>query len=129
VDARVNRSINDNLFVVYAIQNEALKKNKCVDLHFMDLSKCFDVMWNEETMNDFYDVGVQDDKFVLLSKMNEECKVSVKTPVGVTDQFILKNIEMQGTVPAPSKCAAQMDGLGRKCYTKRKFLYNYQIWG
>ena len=36
VGARVNRSINDNLFVVYAIQNEALKKNKCVDLHFMD---------------------------------------------------------------------------------------------
>ena len=34
--ARVNKSINDNLFVVYAIQNEALKKNKCVDLHFMD---------------------------------------------------------------------------------------------
>ena len=48
-------------------------------------------------MNDFYDVGVHDDKFVLLSKMNEECKVCVKTLVGVTDQLILKNIEMQGT--------------------------------
>jgi hypothetical protein len=82
-------------------------------------------MWNEETMNDFYDVGVHDDKFVLLSKMNEECKVCVKTLVGVTDQLILKNIEMQGTVPAPLKCAAQIDGLGRKCYTEKKFLYNY----
>ena len=92
----------------------------------MDLSKCPDVMWNEETINDFFDVGVHDDKFILLSKMNKECKVCVKTPVGVTDQFILKNIEMQGTVPAPLKCAAQMDGLGWECYTEKKFLYNYK---
>ena len=77
-------------------------------------------------MNDFYDVGVHDDKFVLLSKMNVECKVCVKTLVGVTDQLILKNIEMQGTVPAPLKCAAQMDGLGWECYTEKKFLYNYK---
>ena len=46
VGARVNRNISDNLFVVYAIRNEAFKKNICVDLHFMDLSKCFDIMWS-----------------------------------------------------------------------------------
>ena len=118
-------NILDNLFVVYAIQNEAMKKKICVDLHFMDLSKCFDIMWSQETLNGLYDNGVQDDKFVLLTRMNEKCKVSVKTPVGVTDEFVLENIEMQGTVPAPLKCVAQMDGLGKICYTKRKYLYNY----
>ena len=122
---RVNRNISDNLFVVYAIRNEALKKNLSVDLHLMDLSKCFDIMWSKETMNDIYDLGVRDDKFVLISKMNEECLVRVKTPVGVTDEFKLENIEMQGTVPAPLKCAGQMDGLGRKCYTDETYLYNY----
>ena len=74
VGARENRSIADNLFVVYAIQNEAMKKKICVDLHFMDLSKCFDAMWSQETMNDMYDNGVKDDIFVLLSKMNESCR-------------------------------------------------------
>ena len=125
VGGRSNRNISDNLFVVYAIRNEALKKNISVDLHFMDLSKCFDAMWSQETMNDMYDLGITDDKFVLMSKLNEECKVTVKTPVGVTDEFILKNIEMQGTVPAPLKCAGQMDSLGRKCYSDEKYLYKY----
>ena len=117
--------LSDNLFVVYAIRNEALRKNISVDLHLMDLSKCFDIMWSQETMNDLYDLGVKDDRFVLVSKMNEECIVTVKTPVGVTDQFKLNNIEMQGTVPAPLKCAGQMDSLGRKCYTEENYLYRY----
>ena len=118
-------NIADNLFVVYAIQNEAMKKNLCIDFHFNDLSKCFDAMWSQETMNDLYDNGVKDEIFVLLSKMNERCRVSVKTPVGTTEEFELNNIEMQGTVPAPLKCASQMDGLGKKCYSNKKYLYKY----
>ena len=123
--ARRNRNIADNLFVVYAIRNEAFKKNLCIDFHFMDLSKCFDIMWSSETMNDLYDLGIQDDNFVLLSIMNEMCRVKVKTPVGATDEFVLRDIEMQGTIPEPLKCAAQMDALGRKCYENKKYLYNY----
>ena len=88
------------LFVVYAIRNEAIKKKCFSDHYFMDLSKCFDAMWNKETMNDMYDLGVQDDRFTRMSKMNEECRVRVKTPVGITEKFVLHNIEMQGTVPA-----------------------------
>ena len=57
--------------------------------------------------------------------MNEKCKVAVKTPVGVTEEFVFRNIEMPGTVPAPLKCAAQMDKLGRKCYSDQKYLYKY----
>ena len=125
VGARRNRNISDNLFVVYAIRNEAIQKKICVDVHLMDLSKCFDIMWRKETMNDMYDLGVTDDHFVLMHKMNEECKVTVKTPVGPTDQFTLRDIEMQGTVPAPLKCAGQMDCLGRKCYAEEDYLYNY----
>ena len=123
--ARANRSTCDNLFVVYAIRNEAIRKNISVDLHLMDLSKCFDIMWNKETMNDLYDLGVKDDRFVLISKMNENCKVIVKTPVGNTDEFELNDIEMQGTVAAPLKCAGQMDALGRQCYSDENYLYKY----
>ena len=47
-------------------------------------------------MNYVYDNGVQDDNCVLLARMNEKCKVSVKTPVCVTDEFVLENIEIQG---------------------------------
>ena len=78
VGARKNRSIRDNLFVLYAVRNEAVVKNKPVDLHFMDLSKCFDSLWTEETMNDLYDLGVKDDKFALISGLNDYCRVTIK---------------------------------------------------
>ena len=83
-------------------------------------------MWSQETMNDLYDTGINDDRFSLISKMNERCLVKVKTPVGDTDRFLLENIEMQGTVPALLKCAIQMDTIGRYCYSNDTGLYNYR---
>ena len=108
---RRRRNIRDNLFVIYASINDAIRNRKDIDIQFYDISKCFDAMWAEETMNDLYDVGVKDDRFALISKMNEKCQVKVKTPVGDTERFELNQIEMQGTVPAPLKCVVQMDTL------------------
>jgi hypothetical protein len=126
VGGRRRRNIRDNLLVLYATINEAVRKKKNIDIQFYDISKCFDAMWAEETMNDLYDAGVRDDKFALVSLMNEKCQVKVKTPVGDTDRFELNRIEMQGTVPAPLKCAVQMDTLGRYCYTYNTGLYLYR---
>ena len=67
VGARKNRNIRDNLFVLYAVRNEAIQKKLCIDLHFMDLSKCFDTLWTQETMNDLYELGVKEDKFSLIT--------------------------------------------------------------
>ena len=77
-------------------------------------------------MNDCYDVGVNNDIFYLISLMNNQCKVKVKTPVGDTDQFDVNQIEMQGTVTAPLKCAVQIDTLGRYCYKYSTGLYFYK---
>ena len=126
VGGRRKRNIRDNLFVLYATINESVRNKKSVDIQFYDLSKCFDSMWAEETMNDFYDVGVNDDKFALISLLNEKCNVKVKTPVGDTDRFELNRIEMQGTVPAPLKCAVQIDTLGRDMYMYSTGLYQYR---
>ena len=83
-------------------------------------------MWTEETMNDIYNVGVKDDQFALMSIMNETCQVKVKTPVGDTEIFVLNQIEMQGTVPAPLKCAVQMDTLGKYSYANSTGQYQYR---
>ena len=89
VGGRRKRNIRDNLFVLYAIINDAIRNKISIDVQFYDISKCFDAMWAEETMNDFYDAGVRDDRFSLISLMNEQCKVKVKTPVGDTERFEL----------------------------------------
>ena len=71
-------------------------------------------------------MGITNDKFALISLLNKKCNVKVKTPVGDTNRFELKQIEMQGTVNAPLKCAVQIDTLGRYCYTYSTGLYFYK---
>ena len=53
VGGRRNRSIRDNLFVIYACINDATGYQKIdMDIQFYDIKQCFDSMRYEETMND-----------------------------------------------------------------------------
>ena len=126
VGARKKRNIRDHLFTLYATINDAIRNKKNIDIQYYDIAKCFDSMWTEETMNDYYDVGVDNDKFALISLMNKKCSVKVKTPVGDTKRFEMEQIEMQGTVSAPLKCAVTIETLGKYCYTYGTGLYFYR---
>ena len=64
VGGRRNRNIRDNLFIVYGIINNAIQNNLDVDLNLYDVAKCFDAQWHAETMNDMWNVGVNNEKFV-----------------------------------------------------------------
>ena len=46
VGGRKNRSIRDNLFILYAVINDALGYQKVeIDIQFYDLKQAFDSMW------------------------------------------------------------------------------------
>ena len=67
VGGRKHRNIRDHLFVVYAAINDVINGNgDSFDIHCYDVMKCFDEMWYEETMNDLWNVKVQDEKFSLI---------------------------------------------------------------
>ena len=51
VGGRHNRSIRDNLFIVYGVINNALNNHINLDLTLYDIEKCFDSQWYTETMN------------------------------------------------------------------------------
>ena len=71
-------------------------------------------MWANETANDLYGAGVDDDEFVLVSNSNKECTIAVKNPWGtVSKRITMNNLELQGSVLAPIKCSIQVDTLGR----------------
>ena len=125
VGGRQNRSIRDNLFIVYGILNNAIQNKINVDLSLYDIAKCFDAQWHAETMNDMWDVGLRDDKFAVVSELNRKCNIAIRTPVGLTERFEMNDIEMQGTVMGPIKCSVQLDTLGRDCYERQKGLYLY----
>ena len=125
--ARKNMNICNNLLVVNAVLNDVTKNRKDVDIEIMNIEKCFDKMWYSETGNDIFNAGVEDDKFVLLAKSNAKCQVAVRTPWGsTTDRVILKEIEMQGTVPAPLKASVQLDTLGKECIENGEGLFKYK---
>ena len=106
--------IGDHLFVINAIINDAIQNNQNIDIQIIDVEKCFDKMNYKETANDLFEAGVRDDQFVTIENSYKKCQVSVKLPGGSqTKRITIHEIEMQGTVPAPLKCAVQIDTLGK----------------
>ena len=126
IGGRKGRNIRDHLFLVYGVLNDVFNgSSPPLDMQTIDIYKCFDEMWFQETHNDLFDVKVTDDKFALISKMDEKAEVIVKTPCGPTDEFSMERIIMQGSVFGPIKATIQIDTLGRDCesYNQGMFLY------
>ena len=127
VGGRKARNIRDHLLVIYAAINDVINGNaEAIDIQGYDIRKCFDEMGYEEALNDLWDVGVNDDKFALIAKLDQKAKVVVKTPCGVTESFDLNRIVMQGSVFGPIKCSVQMDTLGRDCLANGDGIYRYK---
>ena len=130
IGARKNRNIRDHLLVINSILQEVSQdKSKNIDIGIYDVNKCYDKLWYKEIANDFYDSGVDDDNFVLVTNSNRKCQVAVKTPWGSTSKrTLLQEIEMQGTVLTSLKCSVQIDGLGKDFLKNKKnkdILYKY----
>ena len=91
------------------------------------MRKYYDKLWYKETANNFYNAGINDDNFIMVTNSNRECKVAVKTPWGsISERITLNEIDMQGTVLTPLKCAVQIDSLG-KDFIKDKKVPRYSI--
>ena len=120
VGARRKRNIRDNLFVTYGVLHYVIEKNINIEVTLYDISQCFDSQWFQETMNDMWDVGLEDDCFALMAKMNETVNIAIKTSVGETKRFQLQQIEQQGTCNGPIKCSVQIDSIGRDYYEEKQ---------
>ena len=127
VGCRKGRNIRDNLFVLNAVLNNVKNKaDEAVDIGVYDVKKCFDTMWNQEALNDIYELGLRNDKLSLLALENESAEVAVKTSAGVTERKTIRNSIMQGTVWAGLMCTATMDKLGKEVYKTPQLIYKYK---
>ena len=84
------------------------------------------MLWMHECINDLFEAGMQNYKLVLLFKMNQNAKVAVKTPLGMTEGITMKNIIMQGTVWGSIFCTNTMDKLPKKLYKYSELLCKYK---
>ena len=122
-----NKNVRDHLFVVNGVMNNVINgKGDAIDLQIYDNAKCFDKMDFKETMNDLFAAGIQNDDFALLCELNKTAKISIKTPVGLTDPTEFNEIIMQGGVWGPLECSIQMDKIGKECLDCGKYLYKYK---
>ena len=127
VGGRRGRNIRDNLFIIYAIINDVKNgEAKPICMQTLDIYKCFDEMDFDESHNGLYDVGLQNNLFKLVAKLDDKCTVKVKTPCGSTDSFNLERLVMQGSVFGPLKCSVQIDTLGRDMLRQNNCLYSYK---
>ena len=129
IGARKNRNIRDHLFVINAIVNDVIhnKHSKAIDLQIYDITKCFDKLEYTNTSIDFFNAGVTDDKFAIITNSNKKCEVAIKTPWGITDRTTLTEIEMQGTVLAGLKCSVSIDSIGKESMRNdHQIIYKYK---
>ena len=127
VGARKNRNIRDNIFVINAITNEAVKKKlKGIDMQIFDVYKCFDKLWAKECINDLYECGFTNDKLPLLVKENVDAQVAIKIAGGLTRRTSVTNVVMQGTVWGSLMGTTTMDKLGKLAYETPNNLYHYK---
>ena len=112
--ATPNHSTADCLFIIYSLIDHAKYLNSPLYLTFYDYSTCFDSLWLEDTMLCLWDLGIQDDIFSLIFKMNETCDITIRTPYGTSDPFTCSRIVKQGAVLSTSLCGSTTSQLTKE---------------
>ena len=128
VGARKNKNIRNHIFIINGIIHDVLssKKKKPIDIQIRDYKQCFDSMWLQETLNDMFEAGVDDDQLALMYEANRNVNVAVKAPNGLTDRVNIKDIILQGDVFGPIQCSVSVDSFGKECLEEDKHLYYYK---
>ena len=72
VGARKKKNIQNHIFVINAVINEALKTKKNIDIQVLDYRQCFDGMWLNECINDLFEACIDDDSLALIYEANKK---------------------------------------------------------
>ena len=128
IGARKRKNIRNHIFIVNSILHDVLSKksNQSVDIMILDYKQMFDSECLYECLNDVYEAGVIDDKFVLLYEANRENLVAVQTPNGISRRELIQEVVMHGDVLAPLISSLQVDTMGKECLEDGKHLYYYK---
>ena len=111
---RKKKSSKNNIFLVNSLIHEAIKSKKPICLQIGDYKQMFDGMNLKEALCDLYDVGVQDETLKLLFEANNDIKMAVKTPSGLTQRQVVSNSVLQGDTWGSLLASVQVDAIGQE---------------
>ena len=115
-----NRSPADQTFMLRAAVDHAVYLNRPLYITVYDFSQCFDSLWLADSLLSLWKLGVRSETLSNISKMNETCKIVVKTPIGLTEETTVTSIVQQGSVSGGVLCSAStaevtQENLGKGC--------------
>ena len=103
--SRSKRGSLDNLFLLQSCVDHAKHMNLPLYVTVYDFAQCFDALWLEDCIVSMWNIGVRDETLSTLYNMNKKATIKVKTPVGISEEFVCENIVKQGTVSGPPLCS------------------------
>ena len=104
--SRTDRGPPDSLFILNAAIDHAKYLKRRLNITFYDYTTCFDSLWLEDCMLSLWDIGIQNEMFNLIFKLNESTKIHIKTPYGMSECFTCDRIVKQGSVLSSNICSA-----------------------
>ena len=73
-------------------------------------------MWLDDGIKDLWMCGVDVRDAIMIKNLNSKAKITIDTPVGMTEEFEIENIVKQGTVYAVDICGAVTDNINKTGY-------------
>ncbi len=114
------RGVIDDWIILMATRdkNRLLKQNTYI--FFADLVKCFDRLWLRDCLIDTWKAGMREREAKVIYVMNKKAHISVRTPVGITEEAEIIETVKQGTVLAVKLCCTttgEINTIGKKAVT------------
>ena len=112
---RNQKGCRNNILIINGIIHDVMssKKKKPVLLQIYDYQQMFDAIELKEALSDIYDVGINDDNLPLIYKANNDVRMAVNTPNGLTDRQSLKNVVLQGDTFGSILASVQVDSIAK----------------
>ena len=82
---------------------------------FYDVVQCFDSLWVKRTLTDLATNGVNNSLLNVINELSKGSKISVKTPVGITEEMEIEEVVMQGETLSSILCTNSMDLMSKEC--------------
>ena len=113
------------MFVLKSVISLYMELGKPIILSMWDVSKCFDRESLKDCMNELYKSKVQGKLYRLLYEMNKNTKISVQTPVGLTDECDTGEGVGQGTLEGAIVSAVNLDSGVNDFFHDSEYEVNY----
>ena len=102
-----NRSPLDHVITLNAIIEKQRSEKKPTYILFADAEKCFDKLWLEDGLLELHKLGWSEKNVMMLFRLNHIVNITVKTPVGDTEDFTIMNVVKQGTTHGLIICCSE----------------------